>query len=167
MHATVRCSRAFPTLNGLRIHVSRWCGDVLTQRSRRGSNADRAVKVVKKRAAQALLDQVHVGDTTLENVHSFEYLGAALQWVGSDEADVLHRMAISQTTFVSLSNICWDDHRSWTLSAAVVRSINGFNSRFLHVITGQDYRHIATALVFDLLRAIRQRRLRCFGNAHA
>ena len=103
---------------------------------------------------------MHVGTTALENVHYFEYLGAKLQCHGSDEADVLHRMAIAQTTFGSLSNI-WADHRlsralklrtyqlavcstlthsseAWTLTAAVMRSINGFNSRCLHVITGQD-----------------------------
>ena len=180
-HVCDRCSRTFPTLRGLRIHVSRWCDGGQTQRSRRGSKADRAVKAVKKRAAEARLDQVHVGTTALENVHSFEYLGAKLQCDGSDEADVLHRMAIAQTTFGSLSNI-WADHRlsralklrtyqlavcstlthsseAWTLITAVMRSINGFNSRCLHVITGQDYRHTATAPVYDMVRAIRQRRL--------
>ena len=95
-------------------------------------------------------------------------------------------MAIAQTTFGSLSNI-WADHRlsralklrtyqlavcstlthssvAWTLTATVMRSINGFNSRCLHVITGQDYRHTATAPVFDLVRAIRQRRLLYLGH---
>ena len=181
-HVCDSCSRTFPTLRGLRLHVSRWCDGGLTQRSHRGSKADRAVKVVTKHSAEALLDQVHVGNIALENVHSFEYLGAKLQCDGSDEADVLHRMAIAQTTFVSLSNI-WIDHRlsralklrsyqlavcstlthtseAWTSTAAVMRSINGFNSRCLHVITGQDYRPTATAPVFDLLRATRQRRLR-------
>ena len=52
---------------------------------------------------------------------------------------------------------------AWTLTAAVMRSINGFNSRCLHVITGQDCRHTATAPVFDLLCAICQRRLRYLG----
>ena len=136
----------------------------MTLRSRRGSKADRAVRAGKKRAAEARLDQVHVGTTALENMPSFEYLGAKLQCGdGSDEADVLHRMAIAQTTFGSLSNI-WADHRlsralklrtyqlavcstlthsseAWTLTAAVMRGIKGFNIRCLHVITGQDYRH--------------------------
>ena len=73
----------------------------ITQRSRRGSKADRAVKAGKKRDAEASLDQVHVGTTALENMHSSEYLGAKFQCDGSDEADVLHRMAIAQTTFGS------------------------------------------------------------------
>ncbi len=45
-----------------------------------------------------------------------------------------------------------------------MRSVNGFNSRCLHVITGQDYRVTATAPEYDLLRAIRQRRLRYLGH---
>ena len=45
-----------------------------------------------------------------------------------------------------------------------MRSVNGFNSRCLHVITGQDYRVTATAPEYDLLRAIRQRRLRYLSH---
>ena len=49
---------------------------------------------------------------------------------------------------------------AWTLTEPVMRSVNGFNSRCLHIITGQDYGVTATAQEYDLLRAIRQRRLR-------
>ena len=157
-HACNRCSRTFPTQRGLKIHVSRWCDGGLTQRSRRGSFADKSVKTRKKRDAEALLSHVHVGQSALENVYSFEYLGARLQCDGADDADIIHHMAIAQATFGSLSNI-WNDHRlshalkmrtyrlsvcstlthsseAWTLTAAVSRSINGFNSRCLHVRTG-------------------------------
>ena len=149
------------------IHVSRWCDGSLMQRSRRGSLADKAVKRRKKRDAEALFSHVHVGQSTLENVYSFEYLGARLQCDGADDADVIHRKAIAQATFGSLSNI-WNDHRlshalklrtyqlsvcstlthsseAWTMTAAVSRSINGFNSRCLHVITGRDYRDTAAS----------------------
>ena len=77
----------------------------MTQRSRRGSLADRAVQTAKRRAAEALLSQVYVGNTPLENVYSFEYLGARMQCDGTDHADVRYRMAIAQTTFGSLSSI--------------------------------------------------------------
>ena len=36
--------------------------------------------------------------------------------------------------------------------------------RCLHIITGQDYRVTATAPEYDLLLAIRQRRLRYLGH---
>ena len=42
--------------------------------------------------------------------------------------------------------------------------INGFNSRCLHVITGQDYRDTATTPVYDLVLAVRQRRMRFLGH---
>ena len=109
-----------------------------------------------------------------------------MQCDGSDDADVRYRMAIAQTTFGSLSSI-WTDHRlsralklrtyqlavcstlthaseAWTLTEPVMRSVNGFNSRCLHIITGQDYRVTATAPEYDLLLAIRQRRLRYLGH---
>ena len=84
-HVCDSCARTFPTL--WRIIVSRWCDDGLTQRSRRGFT-DRVVKMGKKRAAESLLDQVYVGNTALENLHAFEYLGAKLQCDGTDETDV-------------------------------------------------------------------------------
>ena len=53
---------------------------------------------------------------------------------------------------------------AWALTAPVMRSVNGFNSRCLHITTGQDYRVTATAPKYDLVRAIRQRRLRYLGH---
>ena len=45
-----------------------------------------------------------------------------------------------------------------------MRSVNGFNSRCLHRITGRTYRDEAIAPTADLLRAIRQRRMRWLGH---
>ena len=108
---------------------------------------------------------------------SFEYMGARMQCDGADDADVRHRMAFAQTIFGSLSSILTDHRLScalklmtyqlalcstltpaselWMLTGPVMRSVNGFNSRCLHVITCQDYRVTATAQEYDLLRAIR------------
>ena len=63
---------------------------------------------IQWRAAEALLNQVYVGNTPLENVYSFEYLGARMQCDGADDVDVRHCMAIAQTTFGSLSSISTD-----------------------------------------------------------
>ena len=52
----------------------------------------------------------------------------------------------------------------WTLTAAVRKKVNGFNSRCLHVITGEPYRDTATRPAYDLLLAIRRRRLRFLGH---
>ena len=180
-HKCDACSRTFPTQQGLKIQSARWCDGGVTPRSRRGSLADRAVQTAMRRAAEALLTQVYVGNTPLENVYSFEYLGARLQCDGADDADVRHRMAVAQTIFSSLSSIR-TDHRlvrmlklrmyqiavwstlthaseAWMITEPVMRSVNGFNRRCLHIITGQDYRVTATAPEYDLFLSIHQRRL--------
>ena len=53
---------------------------------------------------------------------------------------------------------------AWTLTEPVMLIVNGSNSRCLHITTGQDYRVTATAPEYDLLRALRQRRLRYLGH---
>ena len=53
---------------------------------------------------------------------------------------------------------------AWTLNRTVTRSINGFNSRCLHVMTGEHYRETATAPAYDLVLAVRRRRLRYLGH---
>ena len=115
--------------------------------------------------------QVEIDNNVLENVYSFEYLGSRLQGDGDDEADVRYRMDIAQATFVSLSHL-WTDHRlsrnlklynlcvgstlthsceAWNLTKAVSRILNGFNSRCLHVITGEEYRVTAVSPAYNLL----------------
>ena len=131
------------------------------QRSRVGTLTDKAVKTAKRRAAEATLGKVEIDNKVLDNVYSFEYLGSRLQGDGDDEADVRYRMDIAQAAFASLSHI-WTDHRlsrnlklrlyilcvcstvthsceAWSLTKAVSRILNGFNSRCLHAITGEEY----------------------------
>ena len=124
-----------------------------------------------------------VTNNKLENVYSFDYLGARIQCDGDDEADVRHRMAIAQSVFSSLFHL-WRDHRSmrlrlyrlavcstiahaceaWNLTIRVRQIVNGFNSRCLHVITGEHYRVTATQPMFDLVLSIRRRRMRYLGH---
>ena len=143
---------------------------------------DKAIKTAKRRAAEASLDRVALDNTVLENVLNFEYLGSD----GDDEADVRHRMEIAQSAFGTLSHL-WADHRLsratklrlyrlsvcsslthccevWTLTRTVTRMVNGFNSRCLHVITGEEYRVTATEPAYNLVLAVRKRRLRYLGH---
>ena len=131
--------------------MARWCDGGRTQRSRRGSLTDTAVETAKRRAADATLDKVSIGDNVPENVLNFEYLGNRLQCDGDDKVDVRHRMDIAQAVFGSLIHL-WTDHRlsretklrlyklsvctAWALTRTVTHMVNGFNSRSLHVITG-------------------------------
>ena len=155
--------------------MARWCDGGRTQRSRLGSLTDKAVKTAKRRAAEATLGRVNIGNDALENVLHFEYLGSRLH---DDEADVHHCMDIAQSAFGSLSHL-WTDHRlsraaklklyrlsvcssmthcctAWTFTSMVVCRINGFNSRCLHGITGEDYHTTATTPVYDLVLAVRK-----------
>ena len=187
VHRCESCTREFTKLRGLKMHMARWCDGGRTQRSRVGSLTDKAVKSSKRRAAEASLDKVAIGsDPPLENVPHFQYLGSRLQGDGSDEADVGHRLEIAQSAFSTLSHL-WADHRlsrttklrlyrvcvcsslthcceAWTLNRAVTRMINGFNSRCLHVLTGEHYRETAIAPAYDLVLAVRRRRLRYLGH---
>ena len=185
-HKCSSCNKTFPTARGLSIHRARWCDGGRTQRSRKGTLADKAVQQVKRKAREQELDHVMLEGQQIENVYSFEYLGSRFQCDGDDKADVSYRMTIAQSVFSSLSHM-WTDHRlpstmkfrlyqsavcstfahaceAWTLTDRVKRMINGFNSRCLHVITNADYRETATNPEFDLLLAIRRRRLRYLGH---
>ena len=90
-HKCESCGREFIKQRGLKIHMARWCDGGHTQRSRRGSLTDIAVKTAKRRAAEATLDNVSIGNDVLENVLTFEYLGSRLQCDGDDQVDVRHR----------------------------------------------------------------------------
>ena len=52
----------------------------------------------------------------------------------------------------------------WTLNRTVTREINGFNSRCLQIMTGEDYRVTATAPAYDLVLSVRRHRLRYLGH---
>ena len=180
------CNRDFPTARGLAIHRARWCDGGRTVRSRKGSLAEKAVQLVKRKACEKELGQVLLEGQPIENVYAFEYLGSRVQCDGDDEADVKYRMDIAQSVFSSLSNL-WSDHRlplsmklrlyrlavcstlthaceAWNMTDKIQKKVNGFNSRCLHVITKEDYRTTATNPAFNLLLAIRRRRLRFLGH---
>ena len=188
-HICPACTRDFPTKRGLSIHQARWClvsPSEANTRSRAGSLADKAVQKKKRIANEDKREHVEIEGQKLDNVYSFEYLGSRTQCDGDEKADVQYRMDIAQARFSSLHHI-WKDHRlrramkirlykasvcstlthaceAWTLTDTVKRMLNGFNSRCLHVITGRPHRDTATHPEFDLVLAIRKRRLRYAGH---
>ena len=188
-HICPACTRDFPTKRGLSIHQARWCLESPSEantRSRAGSLADKAVQKKKRVANEDKLDHVEIEGQKLDNVYSFEYLGSRMQCDGDDKADVQHRMDIAQPRFSSLRHV-WKDHRlrrvmkirlykssvcstlthaceAWNLTAAVKQMLNGFNSRCLHTITRRSHRDTATNPAYDLVLAIRKRRLRYAGH---
>ena len=158
----------------------------LTKRSRKGSLADKAVQLEKRKAMEAGLEHVAIEGQVIDNLYSFEYLGSRDQCDGDETADVLYRMNIAQSVFSSYFHL-WSDLRlplsmklrlyqravcstfthvceGWDLSDHVSKSINGFNSICLHIITKKNYRETATIPEIDLLMHIRKRRLRFLGH---
>ena len=170
----------------MKIHLACWCDGSRSQRSRKGSLADKTVKLAKRKAEEDSRPHVTIEGEQIDNVHSFVYLGGKAQCDGDNMADVQHRMNIAQAAFSSLSKL-WNDHRlplsmkirmystavcstlthaceSWDLTPDVAKSIIGFNSRCLHIITGKNYSETATNPDLNLLLKIRKRRLRYLGH---
>ena len=59
----------------------------------------------KRKALEAERQHVTVNGTEIENVDSFEYLGALQQGDGDNEADVKHPMVIAQSVFNGLFHL--------------------------------------------------------------
>ena len=185
-HKCPDCNRTFTTEKGTSIHRARWCDGGLTVRSRKGSLADKAVQLAKRKKKELELPNVTIEGTPIDNVYSFDYLGSRMQCDGDERADVQHRMDIAQSVFSSYSHL-WADHRlprsmklrlyqaavcqsfshaceAWDVTDDIARTINGFNSRCLHVITRKTYRETATMPDVNILLLIRQRRMRFLGH---
>ena len=144
------------------------------------------VKNIKRKAKEADRPHVSLDNVQIENVHQFVYLGSCFQSDGDSMADVKHRMNLAQSTFSELHHL-WRDHRlptslkirlyqsavcsslthaseAWEMSGKVKKTINGFNSRCLSVITKGDTHELAISPPFDLIKTIRRRRLRYLGH---
>ena len=129
---------------------------------------------------------VEIDGIRLENVLNFVYLGSCFQSDGDDTADVKHRMNIAQSVFSDLHHL-WRDTRlptamkvriyqsavcssfthaceAWDLNKAILKTINGFNSRCLSVITKGDIHELARDPPLNLVLTIRKRRLRYLGH---
>ena len=123
---------------------------------------------------------------SLESVYPFDYLRCRFTSDGDDAADMHHRMAIAGERSRSL-NYLWSDNRlprsvklrlyaasvcstlthgseAWILTPRALATLNGFNSRQLHRITGRSYRDEATKPSYDLLTAVRTRRHHWLGH---
>ena len=64
-HKCPNCSRTFPTQRGQKIPTKRWCDGGITVRSRKGSFADTAVQLSKRKALEAERSHVIVNGTEI------------------------------------------------------------------------------------------------------
>ena len=104
------CKRSFPTKRGMNIHLKRWCDGTESNRSRKGSLADKAVQLSKSKIAEQALPHVQIEGEQIDNVHSFVYLGSKTQCDGDSMVDVKYRMVIVQSAFSDLYKL-WEDCR--------------------------------------------------------
>ena len=180
------CERSFPTTRGSAVHRARWCRPGQRPASRRGQLADKAVKLTKKKASAALFPPVVMEGESLETVYQFDYLGCRFTSDGDDAADLRHRMAIAGERSRGLDHLWRDNHlprslklrlyaasvsltlmhgsEAWMLTPRALATLNGFNSRQLHRITGRSYREEAPKPLYDLLTAVRRWRHHWLGH---
>ena len=65
---------------------------------------------------------------------------------------------------VSVCSTLTHGSEAWMLTPRALATLNGFNSRQLHRITGRSYREWATKPSYDLLTAVRTRRHQWLGH---
>ena len=121
-----------------------------SQRSRVGSLTDKAIKW-----SSAATRHWRTCPTSITWVAGYKATGATTQmcviasrFVQSAFSSLSHLWAdhrLSRTTKLRLYRVCVCSSlthccEAWTLNRTVIRSINGFNSRCLHVMTGEHYR---------------------------
>ena len=69
-------------MRGMKIHLACWCDEGQTVRSRKGSLADKAVKLTKQKAIENERPHVYMEEEQIDNVHFFVYLGSKTQCDG-------------------------------------------------------------------------------------
>ena len=153
-----------------------------------GTCADKKVKQQKVAAAQKLKPQVLCEGAPLENVMTFKYLGSVFAADGEHHHDVVQRTAMAMARCGELRQVFSSSHlklglklkiykvavtslmtygsEAWNLTPQTQAKINGANARCLSRITGNSAHVEASRLTrtYDLVRAIRQRRMKWLGH---
>ena len=152
------------------------------------ATAQRDARQTKMETMQSLLPKVRWGDNEADNCWQFRYLGSIFEAGGSQLADVERRINLAVARFGKMRHI-WkssDLHmrlrmrlyissvcsiltygsETWNLTNEVRRKLNGVNSRMVSIITGKTPHEEASdgTRSFDLVRAVRARRLSWLGH---
>ena len=161
-HSCPKCERSFPTTLGLAVHRARWCRAGQRPASRRGQLADKAIKLAKRKTSATLLPPVVMEGDSLESVYQFDYLGCRLDHLWHD-----NRLPQSLKLRLYATSVCstlMHGSETWMLTPRALATLNGFNYRQLHRITGRSHREEATKPSYDLLTAVRTRRHHWLGH---
>ena len=186
------CDLPCKLIRGIKIHQSKAHKPTKSQ-SFEGRLADGAVQVSKMEALQKERPTIYCGDSALDNVFKFVYLGTIFAANGLQCYDVDARVAMAMSRCGKLRHIFDSPHISfspislkiklrlyeaavcslltygcetWDLDVKTLRRINGANSTMLARFTGQSIPVEARPLTtsFNLTKKIRERRLRWLGH---
>ena len=131
-------------------------------RIKSGSKAEAAVKKAKAANMHKAFGCVELSGVPLKNSFNFRYLGFMYQADGNWRHAVEVRMVLARTRFGTMYHIWYlkifslevklqlcgsvvlsvlvYGCEAWWLVESMMRSLNGWNSRCLHLMTGRSYR---------------------------
>ena len=183
-----KCGRAFPNNHGMKIHKARWCKGKRKRKpaSRKGTLADRIIKLRKVKQKQDDFPHVMLGNQQLDNVYSFVYLGSEIAGDGDPDIPVKHRTDIGWGRFGEYRKVLTSTklnvscrirlfaalvgstilHGSsaWITTDQVKRKINGVSSKMLSQITKRSIHEEARSPTFDIVTLMKKRRWSYLGH---
>ena len=95
------CGKKYKTVRGLKCHITR----THPKRKWHGSTAAKDTKTQMRKAAQDAKPHVKLGETDIDNVWVFKYLGSRFRADGSHLEDIKARIAIAMTTAGKMRSI--------------------------------------------------------------
>ena len=183
-----KCNYTFANNHGLRVHQGRWCKKRKTKKkqNRRGTVADNIVGRMKVEEFQQTLDKVRIGAEELENVYTFQYLGAEIAGDGDPLVPVKHRCDIAWIRFGEYRKILTSAKLpvkmrlrlytclvistmiysccTWLMTKDIKKKVNGVNSKMLALITRRTIHEEARNPTIDTVKIIMKRRWEYLGH---
>ena len=167
-HICEKCDRPFPTRHGLAVHKGRWCKGRRGRKpaSRKGSVADRVIKLMKVKDKQQILPHVNLGNETLTTVkHRTD-----IAWgrfadfrtvMTSTKLSIAMRLCLFHTLIVSTMVYGCS---AWIVDDQILKTINGVNSRMVSQITGRFIHDEAKEPSLDIVGSVMHRRWSYLGH---
>ena len=101
-HKCPKCDRSFPALRGMQVHRGRFCDKRRRPRSRKGTLADKAVQLAKRKEEQSKRTPVTVHGYPIECVYFFIYLGSLLTVMTKRMSPIEHCSICLQLTLAHM-----------------------------------------------------------------
>jgi len=187
-HVCSKCTMSYPSRHGLRVHQGRHCKGRPTAKkpSRKGTVADRIITQMKVEQQQNALPKVKIGNEELDNVYTFEYLGAKTAGDGDAEIPVKHRCDVAWGRFGEYSKTLLSTKlpvamrvrlyiplivqtmthgsEAWQLTLKNKKKLNNVNSKMLSLITKRSIHDEAKKPTFNIIKHILARRFEYLGH---